>query len=199
MHISDGVLSGQICAATAVATVVIAGLVLKKTDRKEIPKIAVMTAAFFVASLLHIRLGPASVHLLLNGLVGVVLGLAAFPAIMIALLFQAVMFQHGGITTLGANTLIMGLPAIVSWGIFQLKGKFRGSVTALRILSFTGGSVAILLSGGLMAFVLVLAGSEFIATAKVIVAAHIPVALIEGVITVLVVEFFVKVKPELVQ
>lgn len=199
MHISDGVLSGQVCAATAVATAVIAGLVLKKTDRKDIPKIAVMTAAFFVASLLHIRLGPASVHLLLNGLVGVVLGLAAFPAIMIALLFQAVMFQHGGITTLGANTLIMGLPAIVSWGIFQLKGKFRGSVTALRILSFMGGSVAILLSGGLMALVLVLAGNEFIATAKVIVAAHIPVALVEGVITVLVVEFFVKVKPELVQ
>lgn len=199
MHISDGVLSGQICAATAVATAVIAGLVLKKTDRKDIPKIAVMTAAFFVASLLHIRLGPASVHLLLNGLVGVVLGLAAFPAIMIALLFQAVMFQHGGITTLGANTLIMGLPAIVSWGIFQLKRNFRGSVTALRILSFMGGSVAILLSGGLMALVLVFAGSEFIATAKVIVAAHIPVALIEGVITVLVVEFFVKVKPELVQ
>ncbi len=199
MHISDGVLSGQVCAATAVATVVIAGLVLKKTDRKEIPKIAVMTAAFFVASLLHIRLGPASVHLLLNGLVGVVLGVAAFPAIMIALLFQAVMFQHGGITALGANTLVMGLPAIVSWGIFQLKGKFSGSVTALRILSFLGGSVAILLSGGLMAIVLIMAGSEFIATAKVIVAAHIPVALVEGVITVLVVEFFVKVKPELVQ
>jgi len=199
MHISDGVLSGQVCASTAVATAVIAGLVLKKTDRKDIPKIAVMTAAFFVASLLHIRLGPASVHLLLNGLVGVVLGLAAFPAIMIALLFQAVMFQHGGITTLGANTLIMGLPAIVSWGIFQLKGKFSGSNSALRILSFMGGSVAILLSGGLMALVLVLAGSEFITTAKVIVAAHIPVALVEGVITVLVVEFFVKVKPELVQ
>lgn len=33
-----------------------------------------MTAAFFVASLIHVPIGPTSVHLLLNGLLGVVVG-----------------------------------------------------------------------------------------------------------------------------
>ena len=36
----------------------------------EIPRVALVTAAFFVASLIHVRVGPTSVHLLLNGLVG---------------------------------------------------------------------------------------------------------------------------------
>ena len=199
MHISDGVLSGPVCAGTAVAAVVIAGTVLKKTEREDIPRIAVMTAAFFVASLVHIKLGPASVHLLLNGLVGIVLGWAAFPAILIALLFQAIMFQHGGITTLGANSLIMGLPALLSWGMFRLKGTFQGFRFTPHVLSFSGGMVAILLSAVLMALVLVLTGKEFTVTARVIMAAHLPLSLAEGIITMLVVGFFMKVKPELVQ
>ena len=199
MHISDGVLSGPVCAGTAVAAVAIAGAVLKKTEREDIPRIAVMTAAFFVASLVHIKLGPASVHLLLNGLVGIVLGWASFPAILVALLFQAIMFQHGGITTLGANTLIMGVPALVSWGMFRLKGKLPGYRFTPHVLSFTGGMVAILLSAAFMALVLVFTGKEFIATAKLIMAAHLPLALVEGSITMLVVGFFMKVKPELVQ
>ena len=105
MHISDGILNGEICIASAAAAGIITVVSLKFIKKEEIPKISVLTAAFFVASLVHIKIGPTSAHLVLNGLLGAILGLASFPAILVALIFQAVMFQHGGLTTLGVNTL----------------------------------------------------------------------------------------------
>ena len=53
-----------------------------------IPRIALMTAAFFVASLIHVPIGPTSVHLLLNGLVGVLLGWRSALAIAVGLLLH---------------------------------------------------------------------------------------------------------------
>ncbi|MBT8490440.1 MAG: energy-coupling factor ABC transporter permease, partial [Deltaproteobacteria bacterium] len=85
MHISEGVLNmpvlvtGFACAAAGVA------IGVKKMDADNIPKIAVLSAAFFVASLIHVPMGFVSVHLVLNGLVGILLGWTAFPAIMVAL------------------------------------------------------------------------------------------------------------------
>ena len=72
---------------------------------EEIPQVALLTAAFFVASLMHVPVPglPSSAHLLLNGLLGVVLGRRAALAIAMGLLLQAVLLQHGGLTTLGVN------------------------------------------------------------------------------------------------
>ena len=56
----------------------------------------------------------SSAHLILNGLLGVVLGWAAFPVIFVALLLQAVLFQFGGFTVLGVNTATMGLGALAA-------------------------------------------------------------------------------------
>ena len=61
-----------------------------------------------MASSIYIPIPPASVHLILNGLLGVVLGYFAFPAILIGLLFQALVIGHGGLTTLGVNAAMMG-------------------------------------------------------------------------------------------
>ena len=46
-------------------------------------------------------------HLILNGLLGMLLGWAAFPSIFVALMLQAILFQYGGITVLGVNTFNM--------------------------------------------------------------------------------------------
>ncbi len=92
-----------------------------------------LAAAFFVASLIHVPIGPSNVHLILNGIVGLLLGWAAFPAILIALVLQAMLFQYGGISTLGVNTIIMALPA-VTCGL--LLG--RAAADAFR-LGFHGG------------------------------------------------------------
>jgi ABC-type Co2+ transport system permease subunit len=101
----------------------LAGLLLaigcRRLHDDEIPRIALLTAAFFVASLIHVPLPPTSVHLLLNGLVGVLLGWRAFIAIPVGLFLQALFFQHGGFTTIGVNSCVMGVPALVAYYLFH--------------------------------------------------------------------------------
>ena len=65
--------------------------------RANLPKVAVVTSSFFVASLVHLPLGPTSVHLLLPGIVGALLGPAAFLSITIGLFLQSILFQFGGL------------------------------------------------------------------------------------------------------
>jgi len=121
MHVSDGVLSAPaMVGGYAVAFGIIAATV-KKIDIEDMPKIAVITAVFFVSSLIHIPLGPTSVHLILNGLVGVVLGLSSFISIFIGLTLQCLLFQHGGVTSLGWNACMMGIPALCAHFIFSAR------------------------------------------------------------------------------
>ena len=97
MHISEGVLSPPVLVAGAALTAAGVAMGLRKMDNEKIPRVAVLTAAFFVASLIRVPLGPSSVHLILNGLLGLVLGWAAFPAILVGLALQAILFQFGGL------------------------------------------------------------------------------------------------------
>jgi cobalt/nickel transport system permease protein len=86
----------------------------------EVSRVALLTAVFFIASSIHVRLWPGSVHLLLNGLVGIVLGWRAVPALFVGLLLQAALLDHGGYTALGVNTCVVTAPALVAWGLFRL-------------------------------------------------------------------------------
>ena len=107
MHISEGVLSGPVLISGGALAAAGTAIGLKKLDYDRIAQAAILSAAFFVASLIHVPIGPANAHLILNGLVGLLLGWAAFPAILVALVLQAMLFQFGGITALGVNTMIM--------------------------------------------------------------------------------------------
>ena len=118
VHIADGILAPEVWVTGFIITGLILIYVLKRTPAEEIPKISLVTSAVFIASLIHIPIGPTSVHLILAGLAGILLGRASFPAIFIALLLQAFLFQHGGITTLCINTLNIGVTALISSGIF---------------------------------------------------------------------------------
>lgn len=86
---------------------------------EEIPRVAVLSSAFFVASSIHLRIGPTSVHLLLNGLVGIILGPRAALAIPLGLFLQWMLLGHGGISTLGVNSCVMVLPALAAWLLFR--------------------------------------------------------------------------------
>ena len=81
MHISEGVLSAPVLAGGWVLAAAGTAIGLKRLDYDRLMTVAILAAAFFVASLVHVPIGPASVHLILNGLLGVILGFAAFPAI----------------------------------------------------------------------------------------------------------------------
>ena len=120
VHISDGVLTWPWPAGGFVLAGLLAAVAMIRVRDEEIPRIALMTAAFFVASLIHVPIGPTSVHLLLNGLLGVVIGRRAPLAVLIGIVLQFALFAHGGFSTIGVNTCTMALPALGAAGLFGL-------------------------------------------------------------------------------
>jgi cobalt/nickel transport system permease protein len=197
MHISEGVLSAPVLAGGWALTAAGMTVGLRRLNYDRLMTVAMLAAAFFVASLIHVPIGPVSVHLILNGLLGVILGFAAFPAICVALLLQAVLFQFGGLTVLGVNTLDMALPAVLCFLVFG--PMLRAGGLARTVGAFCCGFVSVLLAGCLTGLALALSGEAFFATAKVILLAHVPIMIIEGVLTAVTVGFLAKVRPEMLQ
>lgn len=196
MHIVDGALSAPVLIGGGVAAVGGLALGLRSLSLEKIPAAGVLSATFFVAALIHVPIGPSSVHLMMNGLAGLVLGWAAFPALFIGLLLQAVFFGFGGITVLGVNTVNMALPAVLV-GVLLRRGA-RGADRRVAALSgLLAGSMAILLAALMFALALWLSGDEFVPAAKLVVLAHLPVAVIEGLICAAAVILINRVKPEL--
>lgn len=195
MHISEGVLSGPVLAAGAVIAITGTSIGLKKINYDEIVHVAILASAFFVASLIHVNIGPASAHLILNGIVGMLLGFAAFPAILTALVLQSILFQYGGLTTLGVNIVVMAVPAVLAHYLFlPLVGR---SSTLTFTAGFLAGMFSILLSSLMLGAALWFTNQDFFKTSLTIVMAHIPVMIIEGIITGFCVAFLLKVYPEI--
>ena len=194
MHIAEGVLTAPVLAAGWAGTIAGLALGLRKMDAEKIPETALLTAALFVASLVHVPVGPANSHLVLNGLAGLLLGWAAFPAVFTALALQAVLFQFGGLTTLGVNTLNIAIPAVAAGFIMRI--FINSSSRQLAVVAAgAGGCLAVIGGAFMVALTLSLSGESFINVAKIIFLAHIPVALIEGIVTGTVVSFLLRVKP----
>jgi cobalt/nickel transport system permease protein len=198
MHISEGVLTAPVLGTGMALTAVGTAIGLKKIDYDRIPQVAILSAAFFVASLIHIPIPPSNVHLILNGLMGVFLGWVAFPAILVGLILQALLFQYGGLTTLGVNTVIMAFPAVICFYAFRYGIRSKKPVVSMSF-SFLCGLGSILLAGLLLAFSLVFAGEQFMLVAKLVVVAHLPIMVIEGLVTAFAVKFLKRVKPEMLE
>ncbi len=197
MHISDGVLPFSVTAGCYALSFALAGWSARRTSSEDLPKVAVVTSAFFVASLIHIPLGPTSAHLLLPGLAGALLGSTAFLAIGLGLLLQSLLFQFGGLTALGANTLMMGVPAMLCGWFFQ---KYKGQ-TQLRqsIIGGLAGASGTALAAVILAGLLATGGEDFFGVAKIAFLAHVPVIIIEGIVSALTIGFLARVKPALLQ
>lgn len=196
MHIVDGALANPVVIGGSIAAVGGIAMGLRSLTLERIPAAGVLSASFFVASLIHVPIGPSSVHLILNGLAGLVLGWAAFPALFVGLLLQAVFFGFGGLTVLGVNTLNIALPAVVAWMLF---GRLvaSGSPVTGAIWGGIGGAFSIAGTTAMVALALALSGEEFLPAAKLVFFAHIPVMIIEGLLTGFAVLLARKVKPEL--
>jgi cobalt/nickel transport system permease protein len=196
MHIAEGILSVPVLVGGAAVT--IAGLArgLRSVEVHSVPQVGVLAAALFVASLIHVPVGGASVHLILNGLAGLLLGWAVFPAVFVALLLQAVLFQFGGLTTLGVNTAAMATPAVAVYLLFgrALHGRGVWSLAA----PFLAGALAVALASLLVATALFLSNDHaFTKAAAAILLAHLPVMIIEGLICTFCVTFLRTVKPQM--
>ena len=194
MHIVDGALSSEVVVTGAVLAVVGIGYGLRKIDIDAMPRVAMMSAVFFVASLIHVPVGPSSTHLIVNGLAGLMLGWSVFPAIFIGLLLQAIFFGFGGITVLGVNTINIALPAVLMWWLVSpFLARAEGKTVLLA--GFVAGSGAIALSSMLVGLSLAASGQEFIPTAKLVIISHIPVMVVEGILTAAAVHLVKKVRP----
>ena len=208
MHVPDGFLPTPVCIAGYGLTGLTTWYALKRVHRqtdpaRHVPKASLLAAAFFVASSIHIPVPPLSVHLVLNGLLGALLGFYAFPAILIGLFFQAMFIGHGGLSTLGVNACIMGFPALAAYGIFGLR-RYLPLRRRTAISSFLAGSVGVGLGALLFIGVIVLtlpptldAGTERAALLGLGLA-HLPLVIAEGAFTAVLVTFLQRVKPELV-
>ncbi|MGX9365079.1 cobalt transporter CbiM [Desulfoplanes sp. PS50] len=195
MHISEGILSAPVLGAGMVLAIAGTAVGLKKLKEDKIPQAAILSAAFFVASLIHVPIGPSSAHLILNGILGLMLGWVAFPSILIALLLQGVLFQFGGITTLGVNTVIMATPAVGCYYLFSGFVHKPGAVSYAA--SFACGFLSVFFSSLLVGAALMFTQENFLSVAWVVVLAHLPVMIIEGLVAVFCVSFLKKVQPEL--
>lgn len=202
VHISDGVLTPPWWVAGFVlAALLLVPAVLSVRD-EEIPRIGLLTAAFFVASSIHVKVGVTSVHLIVNSLVGVVLGRRAPLAVAVGLLLQAWLLAHGGFTTLGVNTVVISLPALLAGGLFRfLAGRsglpdrrrafWAGSVTGFVTVVLTATMNAVVLVAGGIANWAIIAAPQFVI--------YVLLAVIEALILGVTAEFLVRVKPELLR
>ncbi|PWE29761.1 cobalt transporter CbiM [Pararhodobacter marinus] len=196
MHIVDGALANPVVIGGAVLAAGGIAMGLRSLTLEKIPAAGVLSASFFVASLIHVPIGPSSVHLILNGLAGLVLGWAAFPALFVGLLLQAVFFGFGGLTVLGINTLNIALPAVLS-GLMLGPLIARSSPVTGAVWAGIGGAFAIGATTLMVAASLMLSGDEFVPAAQFVFVAHIPVMVIEALLTAAAVYLARQVKPDL--
>nr|WP_272506109.1 CbiM family transporter [Natronobacillus azotifigens] len=196
MHVADSVLSVSIAIGTTIAAGGLVTYALKGIKEEEVPKISLLTGAFFVSSLLNIPIGPTSVHPLFGGFLGLVIGRRAPLGIFIGLILQATLFQHGGLSTLGANTLLMSIPALF---VYWLASLFP------NIASFTKGFLAGFLAvcGGVILLVFLLLFSDHrygegaFSVMNILLFAYLPLALLEGLLTGFSVKYLYAVRPSL--
>src|SRR5947209_11782620 len=125
VHISNGVLAWPWVAAGIVGAIALVSIGAWRLQPEEVPRIALLTAAFYIGSSMHVPVGVTSVHLVLNGLVGVILGWRSALAIFVGLLFQAVLLTHGGYLELGVNTCVISPPALLAGAAFRALNRVR--------------------------------------------------------------------------
>lgn len=197
VHLSDGAMSGAWVAAGWAGLAVLLAVALWRLREDEVPRVGVLSAAFFVGSSVHVPLAvvPSSVHLILNGLVGVVLGRLAPLAVAVGLLLQYLLLAHGGLTTLGLNACVVAAPAVLAGWAYPL-------LKAIGVPPFARGAVlgagAAAGAVGLNFLALLFGGSEDWRTlARLVLLAHLPVVAVEGVLLGVVVSYLEKVKPEM--
>jgi cobalt/nickel transport system permease protein len=132
-------------------------------------------------------------------LLGILLGIPAVLALLAGLFFQAVMFQHGGLSALGANTVIFAVPALLAYLAYSGLCSLVGTRQTVRALVAGGVSAVAVLVGAVLVFlVLRLSGEELTGIGFLFSTAHGVLALFEAAVTFIAVRQILKVRPEMI-
>ncbi len=125
LHIPDGVLpvwfwlTGYIIAAMAVA---LSLFMARKLDlKKKVPLLGMMSAMMLVG--MSLELAPIAYHVNLSVITGILLGpwLAVVAAFIVNFILSLV--GHGGVTTVGLNTIIIGFEGVMGYLLFSVFRK----------------------------------------------------------------------------
>ena len=202
MHIPDNFLSTPVWAAMDAVALPAVGLMIRRAGRDlpdtRIPLLGVMGAFVFAAQMINFPVGVGtSGHLVGGALLACTLGPAPAVLVMTTILtIQAFVFQDGGVLALGANVFNMAVAGVLAgYWPFQLWGASHRNAAI-----FTGGFLSVLVSGSLALSQLLISGVRMprllIFTSFGLFAVN---ALIEGVITVSVVQALDRLNPGFVQ
>lgn len=210
MHISEGILPPAEATVTFIISLpfVIFGFYyiykIKKINPLYMPLVGLIGASIFVLSAFPIPVPIAGTcsHPAGTGLGAVILGPFGSVAVaFVSLLIQALFMAHGGITTLGANTLTMG----VIGSFFGLAGYkiLRKLGFNFFISGFVAGFIADIATYAATAFILAISLSpDFFPAFKEIsiafVPTQIPLGILEGIVTGFAVRYIYTHKPELI-
>lgn len=204
MHIPDNFLDLKTVAVTTALAGAAVGMALRQT-RKELPPARVpllgLSAAFvFAAQMLNFPiLAGTSGHLAGGVLVASLLGPAAAVVVMTAVLIvQCLLFSDGGLTTLGANILNLGvIGAVGGWLAARVVARsVPGPAGRVAGVAF-GGWFSMVLAATACALQLAWSGTvrlELVLPAMV--AVHAVIGLAEGLISALVLTAVVRLRPE---
>jgi cobalt/nickel transport system permease protein len=206
MHIADGILPIEQCVVWFAVAVPFIGIGLKqirersKTNLKYKPLLAFLAAIVFVLSMVPIPVPIAGTcsHPAGTGITAIITGpFISVVLASIALLLQAIFLAHGGITTLGANIVSMGIMGSLG-GYFTFKILRKIGVN-LGIAGFIAGIMAdwftYTTTSFELAFALAGKGEFFETFLKILLAfvpTQLPIGIAEGFITSAVVVMLAK-------
>lgn len=211
MHMADALLSPAVGAtmwAGSMATIGYSSMKLKKNiDNKTIPLMGVMGAFIFAAMMINFTIpGTGSSGHIGGGMIlTVILGpYAAFLVMASVLMVQALFFADGGLLALGCNIWNLGIyPCFIAYPLIYK--PIAGDGTSVRRISVAAIlSVIIALQLGAFSVVLetLLSGRSELPFGTFVLLMqpiHLAIGLVEGIITVGIISYVKKVRPEILQ
>ena len=203
LHIPDGFLIPVVSFIFWIATIIMVGLAISKTNKtlgeKQIPLMGVMAAFIFAAQMLNFPVaGGTSGHFLGGALAAVVLGPWAGILVMTAVVgVQALLFQDGGLLVMGANIFNMGiLTAVIGYGLYRLAIN-RTKVIRLTVAGI-GAWLATMTAALLTSLQLWVSGtSRLEVVIPAMLGVHLLIGIGEALITVAALAFIEQTRPDL--
>lgn len=209
IHIPDGFLSPSVAITAFIITIIFWAISFKKTKLtdKQVPIMGLLTALFFAAMMMNYPIvGGTTAHLLGGASLGLILGpFAGCISVTIILVLQALLFGDGGLTTLGANVLNMGIIGVfVPCALFLLMNKvLKGTGKKLYFMIFVSAFVADVLAAIAAGIELGLSQPTFQYGLSVAVPAmainHSIIGAAEGIVTMILIGTLLKLRPDVLE
>ncbi len=211
MHIMEGFLPWEWCLLwylVAIPVVAYGVIRIKKiTDEnpESKPLLAVSGAFMFILSSLKLPSVTGSCsHPTGNGLGAVLFGPAVTSVLAaIVLVFQALLLAHGGLTTLGANIFSMGIVGpVAAWVVYKgIKKIGWGSSVGIFFAALLGDWLTYVTTATQLslAFPIPTFGEAFVKFMVIFAYTQVPLAIAEGLLTVVIFEYIMKLRPDILR